>query len=250
MRSHRQGPSLLHLDSSASGGDSVTRQLTARYADIWRCLHGPAGYRYRDLAAEPVPLVSPAFVSLGVRVERHGMVPLHKVAELAADPAERHEWALTLPLIAEMRAASTVLIGVPMYNFSVPAALKAWIDRVTFPGAFVDEGTGDRLLRETTVVVVTARGGCYAPGTPREGFDFQTPYLSAYFTDLGVAPENLHFVHAEMTRAGDVPALARFTPLAADSLSSARSAVTELARLPAAGRAAARTPEKTTARTR
>ncbi|MEV4456865.1 NAD(P)H-dependent oxidoreductase [Microbispora sp. NPDC049633] len=243
MHSHRQGTSLLHLDSSAGDhGDSVTRRLTARYADIWRGLHGPAGYRYRDLAAEPVPLVSPAFVSLGVRVERHGSVPLPKVAELAEGPAEEREWALTLPLITEVRAAGTVLIGVPMYNFSVPASLKAWIDRVTFPGAFLDDGTGDRLLRRTTVVVVTARGGCYAPGTPREDFDFQTPYLRAYFTDLGVAPENLHFVHAEMTRAADVPALAHFTPLAADSLAAARTAVSELARLPAArGETAPRT---------
>lgn len=247
MHTHRQEPSLLHLDSSASGGgDSITRQLTARYADIWRCLHGPEGYRYRDLAADPIPLVSSAFVSLGIRVERHGTVPLHKIAELAADPAERQEWALTLPLITEMRAARTVLIGVPMYNFSVPASLKAWIDRVTFPGAFLDDGTGDRLLRRTTVVVVTARGGCYAPGTPREDFDFQTPYLRAYFTDLGVAPENLHFVHAEMTRAGDVPALAQFKPLAADSLATARTAVTELARLPAAsGTAASGTAART-----
>ncbi|MGI5159892.1 FMN-dependent NADH-azoreductase [Microbispora sp. CA-102843] len=233
--------SLLHLDSSASGrDDSVSRQLTALYADIWRCLHGSAGYRYRDLAAEPVPLVSPAFVSLGIRVERHGAVPLRKVAEMADSPAEEREWALTLPLIAEMRAAGTVLVGVPMYNFSVPASLKAWIDRVTFPGAFLDAGTGDRLLRETNVVVVAARGGCYAPGTPREDFDFQTPYLRAYFTDLGVAPENLHFVHAELTRASDVPALARFKPLAADSLTAARTAVSELAHRPAGSGAAAR----------
>ncbi|WP_182904504.1 FMN-dependent NADH-azoreductase [Microbispora sp. H13382] len=238
MHSHRQGTSLLHLDASASGrDDSVTRRLTARYADIWRGLHGPAGYRYRDLAAQPVPLVSPAFVSLGIRVERHGTVPLPKVAELAEGPAEEHEWALTLPLITELRAAGTVLMGVPMYNFSVPASLKAWIDRVTFPGAFLDDGTGDRLLRRTKVVVVTARGGCYAPGTPREDFDFQTPYLRAYFTDLGVAPGNLHFVHAEMTRAADVPALARFTPLAADSLAAARTAVSDLA-----GEPAGRTP--------
>ncbi|MEU8174459.1 NAD(P)H-dependent oxidoreductase [Microbispora hainanensis] len=231
--------SLLHMDASASGcGDSITRELTAFYADTWRCLHGSAGYRYRDLAAEPVPLVSPAFVSLGIRVERHGTVPLRKVAEMTAGPAEEREWALTLPLIEEMRTAETVLIGVPMYNFSVPASLKAWIDRVTFPGAFVDPGTGDRLLRETTVVVVTARGGCYAPGTPREDFDFQTPYLRAYFTELGVAPEHLHFVHAEMTRASDVPALAQFKPLAADSLSAARTAVAELARRPVGNRAA------------
>ncbi|WP_055483530.1 NAD(P)H-dependent oxidoreductase [Sphaerimonospora mesophila] len=233
--------SLLHVDSSATdAGDSISRQLTAGFAQVWRKLHGADGYRYRDLAADPVSLVSPAFVSLGLRVERQGAVPLAKVAGMTETAAEEREWALTLPLIEEMLAADTVLLGVPMYNFSVPASLKAWIDRITFPGAFLASGTGERLLRRTRVVVVTARGGCYAPGTPREGFDFQTPYLRAYFTDLGVSEENLHFVHAEMTRAGDVPQLARFKPLAADSLTAAWTAVTELAARPVGGRAAAR----------
>ncbi|MEV4380223.1 NAD(P)H-dependent oxidoreductase [Streptosporangium sp. NPDC049644] len=229
--------SLLHLDSSAARfHDSVSRQLTALFADTWRGLHDGAGYRYRDLAADPVPLVTSAFVTLGQRVQRHGGVPPAEVSVLVEGPAEEREWTLTLPLITELLATDTVLIGVPMYNFSVPAALKAWIDRVTFPGAFTDPGTGDSLLRGTTVVVVTARGGCYRPGTPRDGFDFQTPYLRAYFGDLGVAEEDLHFVHAEMTRAGDVPGLARFRALAASSLTAARAAVTELAARPPAGR--------------
>ncbi|TYB45143.1 NAD(P)H-dependent oxidoreductase, partial [Microbispora tritici] len=184
--------SLLHLDSSASDhGDSVTRQLTALYADTWRCLHGSAGYRYRDLAAEPVPLVSPAFVSLGIRVERRGPVALPEVAEMTEGPAEEREWALTLPLIAEMRAAETVLVGVPMYNYSVPASLKAWIDRVTFPGAFLDAGTGDHLLRRTNVVVVTAHGGCYAPRTPPGGFRLHTPPPRGSLPPPGVAPADL-----------------------------------------------------------
>ncbi|MFD0658622.1 NAD(P)H-dependent oxidoreductase [Thermocatellispora tengchongensis] len=126
-----------------------------------------------------------------------------------------------------------MLLGVPMYNFTVPAALKAWIDRITFPGAFTDPGTGQSLLERTKVVVVEARGGCYRPGTPREGFEFQARYLRAYFTDLGVREENLHFVCAEMTRAADNPALARFRSMGASSLAAARSAVTALAaRLP------------------
>jgi FMN-dependent NADH-azoreductase len=103
------------------------------------------------------------------------------VAALVESPAEKGEWALTRPLITELLGADTVLIGAPMYNFSVPAALKAWIDRVTFPGAFTDPDTGDSLLHGTTVVVITARGGAYGPGTPRQAWDFHTPYLRAYF---------------------------------------------------------------------
>ncbi|MGH3786669.1 MAG: FMN-dependent NADH-azoreductase [Pseudonocardiaceae bacterium] len=225
--------SLLHLDSSSSHfSESVSRQLTASFADTWRGLHDSASYRYRDLAADPVPLVGPAFVALGQRVESHGVVPSTGVTALVESTAERREWALTLPLIKELLAADTVLVGVPMYNFSVPASLKAWIDRVTFPGAFIDPDTGNSLLHGTRMVVVTARGGGYGQGTPREAFDFQAPYLRAYFGNLGVAQEDLSFVHAEMTRAADVPELARFQPLAASSLAAARATVTALAAQP------------------
>ena len=222
--------SLLHLDASASdSGDSVSRRLTALFADTWRGLHGTTGYRYRDLAAEPVPLIGPAYVALGRRVERHGLVPPARVPALAQDAAEVSEWARTLPLIRELQDADTVLIGVPMYNFSVPASFKAWIDRVSFPGAYTDPDTGNSVLRDTKIVVVTARGGAYGPGSPREAFDFQAPYLRAYFGNLGVADENLHFVHAEMTLANIAPELAGFKDLAASSLKAAQAAVTALA---------------------
>jgi FMN-dependent NADH-azoreductase len=149
--------SLLHLDSSANcSGESVSRQLTALFADTWRARHGQAGYTYRDLAADPVPPLDTAFCALGRRAERHGLVPLDTVATLARTPAEERAWALTRPLITELLAAGTVLIGAPMYNYSVPASLKAWIDRVSFPGAFTDPVTGDSLLRGTKVVTISA----------------------------------------------------------------------------------------------
>ncbi|GAA4532009.1 FMN-dependent NADH-azoreductase [Amycolatopsis samaneae] len=222
------GPSLLHLDSSADRG-SVSRGLTGSFADIWRSAHGAAGYRHRDLSADPVPLVGPAYVALGTRVERHGVVPASRVEALIGDAAEEREWALTRSLIAEVLAADVLLFGVPMYNLAIPAALKAWIDRVSFPGLFTDPDTGESLLRDTRVVVVMARGGGYGPGAPLEGLDFQTPYLRAYFRRLGVAEEHLHFVAAELTRAGDIPTLAGFQGLAAESLAAAREAVTALA---------------------
>ncbi|QWF78805.1 FMN-dependent NADH-azoreductase [Amycolatopsis sp. CA-230715] len=225
---HSVTESLLHLDSSADlTRDSVTRQLTASFADAWRGRENR--YRYRDVAAEPVPLVTPAYATLGRRVERHGVLPLDKIAALAETGAEEREWALTLPLIEEVLAADALLLGVPMYNFSVPASLKAWIDRVSFPGAFTDPDTGESLLRDTKVVLVLARGGGYGPGTPRHGCDFQTPYLRAHFGKLGVSEVNLSTVEAELTRAGDIPALAGLEDLAAESLANARAAVAELA---------------------
>jgi FMN-dependent NADH-azoreductase len=228
-------PRLLHLDSSAGpAAGSLTRRLTGLFADTWCARHGTDGYRHRDLAADPVPALGPAYVALGRRMERRGVVPPEEVANLAETADERREWALTLPLIRELRAADTMLLGVPMYNFSVPAALKAWIDRVTFPGALLEPETGGSALRGTRVVVVMARGGAYGPDSPREAFDFQRPYLRAYFTDHGVADENLHFVQAEMALAGLVPHLARFRDLADASLAAAGAQLTELAARPQA----------------
>ncbi|WP_028646601.1 FMN-dependent NADH-azoreductase [Nocardiopsis sp. CNT312] len=219
--------SLLHLDSSHSG-DSLSRQLTALFARRWRRLSGTEGYRYRNLATHPVPTVGPVYCSFAQKVERHGTVSHETVDALARSTAERREWTLTRPLITELLKADVVLIGAPMYNFTIPASLKGWIDRITFPGAFTGADSGEPLLRGTRVVVVTTRGGGYGPGTPRERFDFQTPYLRAYFGGLGIAEEDLYFVHTEMTRAGDVPELHRFQEMAALSRARAESLMAAL----------------------
>ncbi|WP_047872138.1 FMN-dependent NADH-azoreductase [Nocardiopsis sp. RV163] len=219
--------SLLHLDSSHSD-HSVSRYLTGLFAREWRRLHGDGGYRYRDLAAEPVPLVTATYCSFAQRVERRGTLPLTAVTAMAESPSEEREWAGTLPLIEEVLNADTLLIGLPMYNYTVPASLKAWIDRITFPGAFKDSRTGESLLRDARAVVVAARGGGYGPGSPKEGFDFQTPYMRMYLEGLGIAGENVHVVHAEMTRASDVPGLAEFQDMAARSLAEAEERVTRL----------------------
>jgi FMN-dependent NADH-azoreductase len=148
-----------------------------------------------------------------------------KVAALAGNEAEEREWTMALPMIREVRAAGTILIGAPMYNLSVPAALKAWIDRITFPGAFTNPDSGESVLAGTRVVVVATRGGAYGPGTPREGSDFQLPYLRAYFRRHGVPDENIRCVAAELTLAGIAPHMARFRPEADRSLSAATAAV-------------------------
>jgi FMN-dependent NADH-azoreductase len=152
-------PTLLHLDSSAHRSpESVSRALTALYADAWRVHHPGGGYRHRDLAADPVPPLTSGYCALGRRLERE--VPQPEVAEVIADAGERREWELTRVLVEEIHAADTVLVGVPMCNYSVPATLKAWIDRVCFPGALTD-------LSGLSVVVVATRGGGYRPGSPR-----------------------------------------------------------------------------------
>ncbi|MEU5833497.1 NAD(P)H-dependent oxidoreductase [Streptomyces diacarni] len=221
--------SLLHLDASAAAADvSVSRRLTALFAAGWRERNPDAHYRYRDLAADPVPHLTAAYARLGYRAERSGAVPVERVASLARDADEQAEWRLTLPLLREVLATDTLLLGVPLYNLTVPATLKAWIDRVNFPRAFTDPRTGGSALRRTRVVLVTAHGGGYGPGAPKEGLDFLTPYLRGYFTDRGVAEEHLHVVTAELTRAWDIPGLAPLRPAAAASVAAARAAVTAL----------------------
>lgn len=222
--------SLLHLDCSAHRSDeSVSRQLTALFADTWRARPQAAGYRRRDLAAEPVAPLDTGYCTLGRRVERVGHVALSAVSGLVDSPLEQQQWQQTRPLIEELLGARTVLIGAPMYNLSVPAALKAWIDRVSFPGVLRDPD-GASLLRETRFVLICTRGGAYGPGMPQEPYDYQTSYLRAYLTRLGVLAENICFVTVELTVAGLVPQLSAYQPQAAESLRAARAQVLSLAR--------------------
>ncbi|NUT46712.1 MAG: NAD(P)H dehydrogenase [Saccharothrix sp.] len=198
---------LLHIDTSLRVEGSVSREVTAAFAQAWRSAHPDGEYTYRDLAADPLPHVDPA--ALATR-EASGDQPLEEA------------------LVAEVKAADTVLLGVPMYNFGVPSSLKAWLDWVLVPELFVDQETGEGVLTGTRVVVVTARGGSYAPGTPRHSFDFQEPYLRAVFGMIGL-DRDLEFVHAELTKAHSVPQLAQFRELAVASLEDAHRVVRELA---------------------
>ncbi|WP_433269396.1 FMN-dependent NADH-azoreductase [Actinosynnema sp. CS-041913] len=198
---------LLHIDSSLRTEGSVSREVTAAFATAWREAHPDAGYRYRDLSADPLPHVDGEVLA-------------------AREGADRHE--LEQRLKAELEEADTIVIGAPMYNFSVPSSLKAWLDWILVPELFVDQETGVGALTEKRVVVVTARGGSYAPGTPRHGFDFQEPYLRAVFAMLGL-DRDLEFVHAELTHAHVTPRLAQFRDQADASRQDAHRVVRKLA---------------------
>ena len=205
-------PTLLHLDSSANrSGESVSRRLTLRYAQTWRTANGEAGYHHRDLAAQPPPALDTAFCTLGRRLERRGLVAPGQVAAHAETAAERAAWAQTHPLIAEAHAADTLLIGAPMYNYAIPAPLKAWIDRISFPLP------GD-LLAGTTVIVVATRGGRF--GTPD---DHHIPYLRTVLRKHGAT--DIRFVTAEFTLAGYLPHLNHRRPEAQTSLAAAQAAL-------------------------
>ncbi|GAA1966509.1 FMN-dependent NADH-azoreductase [Kitasatospora viridis] len=184
---------LLHIDSSALPGNSVSRELTAAFAAEWRAAHPEGTVIHRDLAAAPVP-------HLGEAAILAAFVPAdQRTAEQQAAFALREE------LLTELEQADAVVIGTPMYNFSVPSALKAWIDHVVVAGRTLG---GAATVAGKPVTVLAARGGGYGPGSPREEFEFTTTYLEKALTGLlGVTVDT---VATEFTLARINPAMAEF----------------------------------------
>ncbi|MDI2131866.1 FMN-dependent NADH-azoreductase [Yinghuangia seranimata] len=186
---------LLHLDSSART-DSFSRRLGAAFADRWRASGG--GVTYRDLAADTPPAIREGWTRICDTLLREGITDIARYADAVRTDEEREAWAVVEPLLAELVAADVVLIGAPMYNFGVPAALKAWIDQVTFP---------KMVLAPRKFVVVSARGGAYGPGMPREPYDHQGRYLLDFFAGH-YAVEDGTVISAELVNALVDPGLA------------------------------------------
>jgi FMN-dependent NADH-azoreductase len=164
---------LLHLDASALGSHSVSRGLTAAIvAEFTR--NAPATeVIYHDLVANPLSHWAP-------------------VAD-ASDPAA----VLGSQMLEEFLAADVVVIGAPMYNFSIPSQLKAWIDRVAVAGkTFRYTANGpEGLAGGKRIIIASSRGGVYSEGSAAAPMDFQETYLRAVFGFLGVT--DLEFVRAE-----------------------------------------------------
>ncbi|OLT30601.1 FMN-dependent NADH-azoreductase [Nocardiopsis sp. CNR-923] len=190
-------PQLLHIDSSARR-DSFSRELGEAVAAGWRRAHPGCVYVHRDLAQRPVPPIGEAWTEICDAVLRASITDVARYPEAVRTPAQREAWAIVRPLLDELVAADTVLISAPMYNFSVPAALKAWIDQVTFPRMSL---AGRRF------VVAYARGGAYGPGTPREPYDHHERYLRDFLSGH-FAVDDVVFVGTELVNARVDPALA------------------------------------------
>ncbi|MFI6641243.1 FMN-dependent NADH-azoreductase [Streptomyces sp. NPDC050504] len=220
-------PTLLHLDSSARN-NSISRQLSAEFAGAWFAGNPDGSYIHRDLAANPVPHIDGAQVEIMTRLESEGVRDLVTARDAALTPEEKASWDISWPLIEEVLAADVIVIGLPMYNFSVPSAFKAWFDRVAIPPLVVDFESGRGELSGKRVVVVSARGGAYGPDAPRRASDFQEPYLKAAFEMVGLA-DDLTFLHAELTKSAHVERLSQFRELAAVSLKQAFEGAREAA---------------------
>ncbi|MET0897558.1 MAG: NAD(P)H-dependent oxidoreductase [Mycobacterium sp.] len=204
---------LLHLDTSIQGDRSISRRLTARAADQWRTAHPDGTVTYRDLGSDPVPHLDAA----------GGLAAMVPPADHT--PAQAASYARSLALIDEIKEADTVLLGLPLYNFGPPSALKAWVDHVIVAGVSFDPATHEGLLGGTEFIVLASRGGGYGPGTPREGWDHAESWLPHGLLLTGLEPR---FITAELTMADDNPAMAELRPLAAQSLADAEAAIDEL----------------------
>jgi FMN-dependent NADH-azoreductase len=146
----------LHIDSSITGEDSVSRVISRKI--VGQLNSGEI--IYRDLAAEPLE---------------------HLTLAAFADTT----------VLDEFLAADTVVIGAPMYNFTLPTQLKAWIDRVLVAGqtfAYTEQGPVG-LVGDKRVIIALARGGHYGPGSPAAAFEHLESYLKTAFGFIGIEPE-------------------------------------------------------------
>jgi FMN-dependent NADH-azoreductase len=179
---------LLRIDSSALGKDaSFSRQLTAEFVQQWRRKHPDGKVITRDLATTNLPPVTAEFVGSAY------------TPEASLTPRQREVLALSNELIAELQGADEFVVGVAMYNFSIPAVLKLWIDQVVRLGKTfaVENNAPAGLLRDKRATFLVASGGVYDQGTPSEVMNFVEPYLRSMFGFLGVT--DTRFINASGT---------------------------------------------------
>lgn len=204
---------LLHIDASIQGESSVSRQLTARAVNAWRAAHPDGTVTYRDLAANPVPhFDAAANLSRGLPRDQH-------------TPEQARSWALIEELVGEIAAADTILLGLPIYNFGAPSTVKAWLDHLIAPGLAVDPETREGLLGGCDFIGIVSRGGGYAEGTPRHGWDHASAWLPHGLSLVGIEPR---FITTELTLAPTVPAMAGLVPLAEESRRQAEAEIDAL----------------------
>ena len=179
---------LLHIDSSALGGASVSRQLTAQVVAQWKATHPDAQVDYLDLVADAPSHLNAD--SLGFRMPAG--------AELTE--VQRRENAVSEALVSQFLAADVVVVGAPLYNFSVPSQLKAWIDRVAQVGRtfkYTEKGP-QGLAGGKTVVLVSSRGGAYGDDS---AYEHQESYLKVVFGFFGIT--DVRVVRAEGLAMGE-----------------------------------------------
>jgi len=167
---------LLHLDASVLNENSASSVLTAEIVQKLRAKHADLQVTYRDLAAD-----APAHLSAEILGTR--FAPADQW-----NPLQKAEAALTETLLEEFLGADIVVIGAPMYNFSIPTQLKAWIDRIAQVGRTFRYGENGPvgLAGGKKVIIGSSRGGAYSTSEQMRAMDFQEDYLKVVLGFVGV----------------------------------------------------------------
>jgi FMN-dependent NADH-azoreductase len=206
---------LLHVDSSVLGANSVSRQLTAEIVAEWRKNHPDTTVDYLDLAVDtPNHFNADA---LGIKVG----------VQASPTEAQRRENAVSERLVSQFLASDVIVIGAPLYNFSVPTQLKAWIDRLAQVGrtfSYTDKGPVG-LAGGKTVIVASSRGGIYSTSEAGQAMEHQESYLKAILGFFGIT--DVRFVRAEGVAMGDAPKAAALSAARADILAATGEAANQ-----------------------
>ena len=151
---------ILHIDASINGDQSASRTISGKIVEQLKSAQWGEEIVYRDLAANPLP---------------------HLTLEAFADTS----------VLDEFFAADTIVIGAPMYNFTLPTQLKAWIDRIVIAGKTFQYGANgpEGLAKGKRVIVALARGGFYDEGSPAAALEHLETYLRGVFNFIGIEPE-------------------------------------------------------------
>ena len=181
---------LLHIDSSVLGPHSVSRQVSAAIVDRLAKATPGLDIIYRDLTATPLDHLSGSHLAAAQGAEPAGT--LH--ADLAAGKTA----------LEEFLAADVVVIGAPMYNFTIPSQLKAWIDRIVIAGKTFKYGANgaEGLAGNKRVIIAASRGGMYGAGTPTAAGEHLETYLRWVFGFIGIA--NPEIISADGIQLGPV----------------------------------------------
>ena len=175
-------PTLLHIDSSPRGEASLSRRLSGEYVAQWERANPNGTILRRDLTTSKLPVLTAEWIGASF------------TPEASRAPAQRELLRISDTLIAELNAANEYVIGLPMHNFTIAAALRLWIDQIVRVGktfAYVD-GLPSGLLRNKRTTFFITTGGVYTPGTSMAACDFAEPYLRTIFGFLGISETRFH----------------------------------------------------------
>jgi FMN-dependent NADH-azoreductase len=200
--------SLLHIEVSPGGENSVSRAISAEFLESWKKKNPGGRVISRDFNKDPIPHLDAEAIFAGYTPEGD------RSSAMAKKHAFRHE------LIEEITGVTDILIATPMWNWSIPSVLKAYFDQIIIPGTL--DGSGADGLKGKKVTFIVAQGGSYAEGAPRHGWDFASGYLKLVATALGST--DVEVIIAELTLAGVVPAMESLIPKMELSIAAAKGA--------------------------